>query len=429
MKRSNFLVGVLLAVCLVLIMGYPAFAAKTIKIGVIGPMNYSQGKGHWNGASMAADEINAKGGVKVGNQKMMIELVKADSNEHINITDATNAMERVITRDKVNFVIGGFRTEAVLPMQDIAMDYKTMFLGCGAATKSICDRVGSDYNRYKYWFRITPFSDVYLVKTNFLHMAFVGDILKKELGIDKIKVAIVAEKKAWTEGMVAVAQNTIPSRRGLGMEVVGTWRPSDMATDVTSELSAIQRSGAHIVFTIFSASVGVTFAKQAGELKIPVVMVGINVEAQKDGFWDATNGMGNYVLTMNTYAKGVKVNDLTLPFTEAYLKKFGERPTYTADTYSAIKYALVPAIEQAGSLDPEKIIPVMEQREFDVPSGRVKFSKDHDPVWGPGYLTSLGVQWQDGELKAVWPNGWEGISYPGMVSYKIPPYMAEKYKK
>ena len=52
-----------------------------------------------------------------------------------------------------------------------------------------------------------------------------------------------------------------------------------------------------------------------------------------------------------------------------------------------------------------------------------------DPVWGPGYLTSLGVQWQDGELKAVWPNGWEGIAYPGMVSYKIPPYMAEKYKK
>jgi len=34
---------------------------RTIKIGVIGPMNFVQGKSHWNGAVMAAEEINAKG--------------------------------------------------------------------------------------------------------------------------------------------------------------------------------------------------------------------------------------------------------------------------------------------------------------------------------------------------------------------------------
>jgi len=49
---------------------FPAWGAKTIKIGVIGPMQFLQGKGHWNGASMAAEEINAQGGVKVGQQKM-----------------------------------------------------------------------------------------------------------------------------------------------------------------------------------------------------------------------------------------------------------------------------------------------------------------------------------------------------------------------
>ena len=72
---------------------FPVWGAKTIKIGVIGPMQFVQGKGHWNGAVMAAEEINAKGGVKVGDKKMKIELVKADSNEFLNVTDATNAME------------------------------------------------------------------------------------------------------------------------------------------------------------------------------------------------------------------------------------------------------------------------------------------------------------------------------------------------
>ena len=78
------------AVCCVMTgWGAPVSAADTIKIGVIGPMQFVQGKGHWNGATMAAEEINAAGGVTVGGKKMKIELVKSDSNEFINPTDAT----------------------------------------------------------------------------------------------------------------------------------------------------------------------------------------------------------------------------------------------------------------------------------------------------------------------------------------------------
>ena len=118
---------------------------------------------------------------------------------------------------------------------------------------------------------------------------------------------------------------------------------------MTAELTAIQRADAPVIFTIFSASVGISFARQAGELKIPAAQVGINVEAQKDGFLEATQGMGNYVMTMNTYARGVEFNELTKPFMDEYIKRFGETPTYTADTYSAIIYNLVPVIEQAGT--------------------------------------------------------------------------------
>ena len=421
----------LLAIVLVFLLVIPLWGAETIKIGVIGPMNFLQGKGHWNGALMAQGEINAAGGVQVGKKKMKIELVKADSNEFLSMTDATNAMELLLTRNKVDFVVGGFRTEAVLAMQDIAMDYKIIFLGCGAATKVICDRVGEDYDRYKYWFRITPFNNLYLAKTNFIHLATVGAIMRKTLGIQTPKVAIVGEKQAWVEAMVKAAEATIPK---LGMEVAGIWRPSQTATDVTAEVSAIQRSGAHIVFTIFSASVGVTFAKQVGELKIPVVQVGINVEAQKDGFWEATGGMGNYVMTMNTYARNVEYNELTGPFVDGYIKQFGEVPTYTADTHAAI-LMLAECIKRAGNLDADKIVIELEKWDEKGTSGRFKFDKNHDPVWGPGYLTSLGVQWQDGKLVGVWPYKWKAaenapeITYKGIVPYKLPPWVIEAYKK
>jgi branched-chain amino acid transport system substrate-binding protein len=426
------------ALCLVLAATLPAWAADVIKIGVIGPMNFVQGKGHWNGATMAAEEINANGGVQVGNKKMMIELVKADSNEFISLTDATNAMERLVTQDNVDFVVGGFRTEAVLAMQDIAMEHKKIFIGVGAAHPELCERVAKDYNMYKYWFRGSPFNSAFLVKTSFIHVATVAAVLKKALNIPKVKVAFVGEKAMWVEPMIKVTESTIPK---MGMELVGIWRPSDKATDVTAELSAIQRSGAHIIFTVFSASVGITFARQAGELKIPAMQVGINVEAQKDGFWQATQGMGNYVMTLDTYARDVEYNELTAPFVDTYVKKFEETPAYTADTYAAIKYTLVPAIEKTETLNADKLVAFIENYVYKTPAGTVAYLKDaegrplHDLRWGPGYLTSLGVQWQDGKLKGFWPNHWKltpeapEVTYKGIVPLKIPPWMIEAYKK
>jgi branched-chain amino acid transport system substrate-binding protein len=415
-----------------------AFGQGVIKIGVIGPMKFVQGIGHWNGATMAAEEINAKGGIQVGYWKSKIKLVQADSNEFLNVTDATNAMERLMTQDKVDFVIGGFRTEAVLAMQDIAMEHKKIFIGCGAAHDELCLRVAKDYNRYKYWFRGTPYNSTNLVKAAFIHLGSVAAVVKQTLNIPKIKVAIVMEKAAWADPMVPASEATIPK---MGMEVAGVWRPSAVATDTTAELSAIQRSEAHIIFAIFSSSVGIPFARQAGELKIPAIQVGINVEAQKDGFWQATQGMGNYVITSNTYARGLEQNELTKPFVDGYVKRFGETPPYTAATYDAIVYALAPAIEQAGSLNADKIVAIQEERVYKVPSGVVKYMKDaqgrhlHDLTFGPGFLTGIATQWQDGKMVGVWPNKWKAtpeapeVTYKGVQPIKLPPWMIEKYKK
>jgi branched-chain amino acid transport system substrate-binding protein len=427
MKTRSIFLSVVLASFFVMTISFPVWGAKTIKVGVIGPMNFMQGKGHWNGALLAQEEINAKGGIQVGGKKVKVEIIKADSNEFLNITDATNAMERLMTKDKVDFVVGGFRSEAVLAMQDIAMDYKKIFLGTGASHPKICARVAENYDRYKYWFRVTPFNSRYLVKVTLINLATVSGMLRKGLGIEKPKVAIVAEKAMWIDPMIKAIKANVPK---MGMELVGIWRPSATATDVTAELTAVQRADAQIIFTIFSASVGITFARQAGELKIPAAVTGINVEAQKDSFWAATQGKGNYAVSLSTFVRGVSFNELTQPFVQKYIKRFGELPPYTAVTYDAIKHVLARTIEEAGTTDAEKLIPILEQTEYKgTGAPKTKFDKNHDLVFGPGYATSLTIQWQDGKMKAWWPNGWEGVKYDGMAPYKIPPWMIEKYKK
>ncbi len=435
MKRVIFISCVCLLLIALIVPACAAPAGKTIKVGVIGPMQFLEGEGHWAGAEMARDKINDAGGINLGGEKYRIELIKADSNEILSPADAASAMERLITVDKVDFVIGGFRTEAVFPMQDVAMDYKKIFVNCGAATMALQKKVLDDYDRYKYFFKGTPYNEYFLVNSDFLMLGMVGAVLKQQLDIPgKLKVAVVAEKLTWADAMVKVSQDTIPK---LGMEVTGVWRPSDTATDVNAELTAIAATEPHIIFTTFSGPVGVTYGKQVGELQIPACSVGINVEAQKKGYVEATGGKGNYILTLNTYAKGVKITDKTIPFFDEFEKRTGEYPSYTAATYDVI-HILKQVVEEAQTLDPDALVPIYEKIDYIGTSGRIKLyppgpesqppKVPHDLVYGPGYVTGIGTQWQDGELKCVWPVDWEGLTYEGTVPYKIPPAVLQKYK-
>jgi branched-chain amino acid transport system substrate-binding protein len=433
-KRIVFsLFACLLLTSLIVTGGCGEKEAKTIKIGVIGPMQYVQGEHHWFGATMARDEINAAGGITVDGEKYEIELIKADSNEILSPTDAAAAMERLITVDKAQFVVGGFRTEGVIPMMDVAMDNKTIFLGCGSATKDLCLKaVGDGYERYKYWFRVTPFASDKLVANSLAVLGTAGAIMKAGIGIEgKVKVAILAEQATWADAMVAAYQAYVPA--SLGMEVVGTWRPSATATDVQAELTAIQQSGAHIILTIISGPVGIPFARQLGELEIPVASVGINVESQKDGFWEATNGFGAYETTLNTYAEGIEMTNKTKAFYDAFVKANGETPTYCAGTYDAI-YILKDAIERANSLESDPVVVELEKTDTTSTTGRFVFTaKDsaqpHDVTYGPGYVTGIAIQWQDGKMKCVWPYNWNNITYPGTVPWKIPQRVLDYYKK
>jgi branched-chain amino acid transport system substrate-binding protein len=384
--------------------------AQTIKIAILGPMAFVQGENHWAGAEMARDEINKAGGINVGGKRLRVELIRADTNEIQSVPDATNAMERVITRDKADFLIGGFRSEAVLAMQEVAMDYKKIFLGAGAAHSKLGANVEANYQRYKYWFRVTPVKDTDLVRTLFAVLNTIGQQIRTELKTDMPKVAILAEKAVWTEALIAAAQKNLPAMK---MEVVGTWQPSATATDVTAELSAIDRAGAQLVFTIISGPVGISVGRQMGERNMKAVAWGINVEAQKEEFWQAAAGKAQFVSTLDTLAE-VEITPKTIPFVKAFKARFKKAPTYNAGTYDAIML-LKAAIEQAGTTNADKLVPVIEKTSHVAAAAVVEFDKRHDPVWAPGKNTGIAVQWQDGKKVPFWPP-----NVKGMQPFKMP---------
>jgi len=407
-----------------------------IKIAVTGPMTNIQGEMMWWGAQMAADEINEAGGVMVGEEAYSISLIQVETDEIMDPLGAVSAVENVIVSEDPNFLIGGFRTEAVTPYTELAaVDYQKIFLICGAATNELLHgRVDTDYDTWKYLFRVTPIRSTDLVKVTVLMLNDVAKAVREELGIEAPKVAILAEALEWNEALVQLAPQIIPT---LGMEFAGTFRPSATASDVTTELRGIEESGAHIIYTIMSGPVGIPFGKQWGELEIPACPVGINVEAQKSGYFAATDGFGDYDYTLNTFAQNAAITEKTLPFIAKFQELYGQLPNYNADTYSAV-YILKEAVERAGTVDTDAVIVELEKTDFTSAAGRIVFDEAHDIIWGPDYVTAVGIQWQGGELLGVWPFEWKPdptnapdlvVGYEGMVPYQIPPHVLEQWRQ
>src|SRR5260221_2068923 len=375
-----------------------ASAQGTIKIAILGPMAFVQGENHWAGAEMARDEINKAGGINVGGKRMQIELIRGDTNEIQSVPDATNAMERVITRDKADFVIGGFRSEAVLAMQEVEMDYKKIFLGAGAADARLGENVEKNYDRYKYWFRVTPTKSPDLFRTLMEVLGSIGEQVRTATKTDKPKVAIVAEKAVWTEPIVKGVQARLPT---MDMDVVGTWQPSAIATDVTAELAAMERADADIVFTLVSGPVGISLGRQMGERGMKAVAFGINVESQKDDFWQAAAGKANYVATLDTYSE-VEITPKTIPFVKAFKQRYKKAPTYTAATYDAIM-ALKEMIEKEGTTNADRLVAALEKSEYLGTGAIATYDKRHDLVWAVGKTAGIAVQCQDATKVPFWP--------------------------
>ena len=428
-KRIHIPAGIMLALTLVVLplvgCGPASPGGEPIKIGVAGPMDYDFGKLQLYAATMAVEDINSAGGVNVGGTKRPLQVIKVDTNEMSSITDAVAAIEKAITVDKVNCFVGSYRSEATLAYQDKAMENKVIFIGSGSASPTQNQRVKENYNKYKYWFR-THLNSLWSVPYFNSHAKFIGDTLKKELGIQELKAVIVADKAIFADPIVDLWNKSLP---GMGIKVVESYRPSPTATDVSAELRAIKDSGAHIVMQMLTGPSGAVLGRQWGELQIPCAPTGINVLAQGKALWEATGGKAEYITT-GAICANAAATPKTQPFFKKYVEKYKEFPGDSSAAYDAV-LVYADAVQRAGTLNSDALVPVIEKTDIIGVSSRIVFAGTDSPLphdllssENGGYYKVPLVQWIKGDQIPIWPTDWQGTK-----SYQIPPWMVKFYKK
>lgn len=404
MKKATVVLAVLM--CVFGLMGSGAYAQKPIVLGCPLPTAFLYGWTAEKGIKLAVEEINAKGGVKVGNENrpFAIEIIDTrDLEPGVPVSEALMAVEKLILEKKADFILGGpVRSEAALAAMPLLSKYKKVsIVSSGVLSPKYHATVAQEYDKFKYCFRIHGEAQQ-LVKE--ILMCF--DELKKKYGLDKIYVLVqdVAHAKGAGEIISKLAKEKGFDVKGMEVFPTGT-------TDFSMGLMAVKKSGAQIMNIWMDMPESAILLKQWYDLKIKALPFGSTLAAaEQPGFWKATEGKGEFTLcnVVNAGNAPSEATPWTMKFYDAYTKKFGVEPEGlgASSSYMAV-YALKDAIERAGTLDSDKVVEALEKIDMEGVYGRLRFDpKSHQviPAFDPkeGAVGSI-LQWQAGKRVVVFP--------------------------
>ena len=389
---------------------------KPIVVGVLSMMDLDVGKSTLRGAELAAEMINAKGGI-LGRP---IKVVSADTKGLPD--EGVKAFEYLVTREHADMVTGIFAEAVLAAVIPRLEEYKIPLLSSGAAYYKAAEMVHENYDKYKGWFRVMPMNDYYL-GLNVVEVA--DEFMVKKRGWKKI--VLFREKALWTEGIVGLIKEEFPK---LGIEIVDDIIFPIAETNYSPYYRKAVRSKADCIFALV-AEAGIAPILQYARFKPEMPMSGIIVPAQVPEFLGDVGGETGNVLTMSPICHNAKIDAATKQFIEMWSAKYKTRPT--KPDYAGIGAAWAveiysQAAERAGTFEFDRLVSELEKTDFKR-MWRIQFfgRNEKDPVFGANwphdlrysidYAYSMLVQWQGDEMYAVWPDKF------ALRDYVPPPWM------
>jgi branched-chain amino acid transport system substrate-binding protein len=385
--------------------GY-AQSSDPIKIGVIAEAQAVAGSSIPQAAQLAADEINAAGGVN----GRKIEIVTYDN--HSSAPESVRAFQRAVNEDHVNAVIASYISEVVLALEPWTGRLKTVMVTPGAASDVITQNIAKDYNNLKYTFH------GYSTSTSIADATCdaAKDLLVNQLHMKS--AVVMSEDAAWTTPLDEEYLKCLPN---IGIKVLDHIRMSPDTTDFTPIYNKIEGEKPDVIITGIS-HVGVQPTVQWKQQEVPIPMFGVSSQATNSSFWGDTNGAVEGVLYQAFAGPGVAVTPKTLPFVAAFNKRFGNNPSYAGYTSYDEVYYIADAIKRAGSTDSDKLVDALEQTDYVGTIGRVQFKGKDSPnphalKIGANTISGLMLQWQNGKQVNLWPtnvaNG--NLKFPAFI--------------
>ncbi|MBI4776371.1 MAG: ABC transporter substrate-binding protein [Deltaproteobacteria bacterium] len=425
MKTGWFVLVTVLAFCVsITAFAPPAAAAEPIVLGCPLSTAFLYGWDAERAIRLAVEEINAQGGVDVGGEKRPFEVEVIDTRDlepGVPVSEALLAVEKLILEKKADFIVGGpVRSEAALAAMSLLSKYqKISILSTGALTPKYHAMVAENYDKFKYCFRISGEAKWMVTGEIIPCLEQIG----KDYNLNRLFIMVqdVAHGRAGGELIAKIMA-------GKGWTVIGepAIYPTG-TTDYSMGLIKAKKENAQVILIWMDMPETSILLKQWHDMKVPALPFGsIIAAAEQPGFWEATEGKGEYCLAnvVNAGNAPCQATPWTEKFVKAYEKKWGIEPEGygTSSSYMAV-YTIKDAVERAGSLEPDKVVTALEQTDLMGVYGRIRFDpKSHQiiPATDPkeGAVGTI-FQWQDRKRVVVFP---ESIATGKIL---LPPWMTK----
>ncbi|HEY7645383.1 MAG TPA: amino acid ABC transporter substrate-binding protein [Hyphomicrobiales bacterium] len=370
----------------------PALAQDTLTIGFTvsqtGKLN-NDSTSQMRGFELWRDEVNAAGGIKAGGKQYQVKLVSYDDESQPGRVQ--QLYTRLIGEDKAQFLFSPYSSGLTATAAIISEQYGKVMITTGAAEEKTY-KLGN-----KNLFQLYSPAGQYLAGA-------VAALKEKNPGA---KVALVYKDDPFSK---AVMQATRGIAEKAGFTIVLDESYSPETTDFGPIINKIIGSGADALLGGGHYADGATIARQLYAQKAPVKWVTLLVAPDSPNF-----------ATLGDAAVGISVPSQWEPqvtfkpdfgpdaatFTKNFTEKFKIEPGYHAGGGYAAGLILQHAIEQAGSVEPDKVAAELNKLDVTTLFGRTKFSndpKEHGLQIGHEMVLA---QWQKKDDKlvkeVVWP--------------------------
>jgi len=331
---------------------------KVLKWGAIEPLSGSAalwGKAMNQGVKIAADEFNAKGGLKVGNIRYKIEVLEED--DKYTGAAAVSAASKLVHQEGVKFITGPLGTPTTMAIQPITEKEKVLIM-----TNASGDACGKDK---PYTFRIGP---------SFL-LGIAGNLqaaAEKYPGrIKKIAYICTNDHAGWDTAKIVEA---VANSKALGWEIVAKEFYERGMTDFNPLLARVLPKKPDLIETAGVPSIeAALIAFQAYGMGYRGLQTGMlimpKLQSEKGGKGaEGMIGFWGVDYDRPWITKGQK---------ELY-EKFkarwpGEIMLHQVEVaYSGTKGAFL-AIEKAKTLEVASVIKTFENLVWDVPAGKAQW--------------------------------------------------------
>ncbi|WP_342641189.1 branched-chain amino acid ABC transporter substrate-binding protein [Rhodoligotrophos ferricapiens] len=341
-------------------------ASADILISTVGPMTgqYAAfGEQMRRGAEMAVKDINAKGGVLGQQLKLVVEDDACDPKQAV-------AAANKVASEGVALVAGHFCSGSSIPASKVYMEEGILQISPGSTNPAFTDEGGPNI------FRVCGRDDQQGIVA--------GELLKKRFS-DK-KVAILHDKTAYGKGL---ADATKAEFEKLGGKVALYEAYTAGEKDYSALVSKLKAEGIDVVYVGGYHTEAGLIIRQANEQGYKPQLISGDALVT-DEFWKISGPAGEG--TMMTFSPDPRKNPEAAPVVEAFKQTGYDPEGYTLYTYGAIQ-AWAQAAEKAGSIDLEKIEPVLRSNQAATVLGTVSFDEKGD-VKAPGYVWYV---WHNGK--------------------------------